>query len=242
MLTLHFDVKGALREAARECEAEIFLRWFGNTREELALEYDPYDQDSVFMVVADSGGGVIGVCRLILPGPAGLKTIRDVTSGPWHVDGDRAARAAGVRPEAAWDIATLGVRDATRGRSMLAAAALYHGLVVSSRVNEVPSVVSIVDEQVRALTDAIGMILPALPGTGPAPYLGSPASTPVYGHCQVMVDTQRRLNPDAHRLICLGVGLDGISVPGPDAFRLRRREAPIHVRHHGMRRAGATVG
>ena len=60
-----------------------------------------------------------------------------------------------------------------------------------------------------------------LPGTHAAPYLGSPASTPVYGHFAEMADLQRRTNPEAHRLIDLGVGLDGISVPAAETFRLR---------------------
>src|SRR4029453_7143857 len=38
-LRLLFDVQGELLESARECEAEVFLRWYGNTREQLAEEY-----------------------------------------------------------------------------------------------------------------------------------------------------------------------------------------------------------
>ena len=36
-----------------------------------------------------------------------------------------------------------------------------------------------------------------------------------------MLDAQRRMTPDAYRLISLGIGLDGISVPDPTAFELR---------------------
>jgi hypothetical protein len=38
-----------------------------------------------------------------------------------------------------------------------------------------------------------------------------------------MVDGQRRMNPDAYRLMSLGIGLDGISIPEQSAFELRTR-------------------
>ena len=43
VLTLHFNATGQLREAARDCEADVFLSAFGNTRDQLAEEYDLYD-------------------------------------------------------------------------------------------------------------------------------------------------------------------------------------------------------
>ena len=42
-----------------------------------------------------------------------------------------------------------------------------------------------------------------------------------------MVDGQRRMNPDAYRLMSLGIGLDGISIPEQSAFELRPRLAPV---------------
>lgn len=221
LLYLHFDVAGTLLDAARDCEEEVFLSAFGNTREQLTEEYGPYDEQSIFMVIADEDDDVLGTCRLIAPGPAGLKTLNDVSRSPWRADGYRAARAADVDPTAAWDIATLGVRRSARGRRMSVAIALYHGLVVSTRVNEVPSVTAILDSQIRRILNSADYIMPALPGLAPAPYLGSSESSPVYGHCATMVDVQRRLNPDAYRLMSLGVGLDGIAIPGTSGFMRR---------------------
>ncbi|HZC52576.1 MAG TPA: hypothetical protein VE441_08775, partial [Mycobacterium sp.] len=60
----------------------------------------------------------------------------------------------------------------------------------------------------------------SLPGTHTEPYLGSAASMPVYGHLAEMSDTQRRLNPDAYRLINLGVGPDGVAMPARETLRL----------------------
>jgi hypothetical protein len=225
VLYLHFDVTGTLLDAARDCEEEVFLSAFGNTREQLDEEYGPYDAQSIFMVIADEDGDVLGSCRLIEPGPSGLKTLNDVSQSPWRADGYRAAFAAGVDPSRAWDIATLGVRRCARGRRMSAAIALYHGLVVSTRVNEVPSVTAILDSQIRRILNSADYIMPALPGLAPAPYLGSKESSPVYGHCATMVDVQRRKNPDAYRLMSLGIGLDGISVPGTAGFTRKTRVA-----------------
>lgn len=223
LLNLHFDVRGDLLDAARQCEEDVFLQAFGNTRTQLDEEYGPYNDQSVFVAVADDAGQVYGACRLITPGSTGLKTLNDVSREPWGVDGLRAAAAAGIDPANTWDIGTLGVRKDFRGSRMSVAIALYHALVVSTRVNEVGSITAVLDDQVRRLLTASDYILTSLPGTRTAEYLGSPASTPVFGHCAGMLDAQRRMNPDAYRLISLGIGLDGISIPEADAFELRTR-------------------
>jgi hypothetical protein len=223
LLYLHFDVVGSLLDAARECEEEVFLSAFGNTREQLDEEYGPYDDQSIFMAVADADGDVLGSCRLIVPGPAGLKTLNDVARSPWHADGYRAALAAGVDSTVAWDIATLGVRRSARGNRMTVASALLHGLAVATRVNQVPSATAILDSQIRRILNSADYIMPALPGLAPAPYLGSAESVPVYAHYAAMLDGQRRSNPDAYRLMTLGIGLDGVSVPGASGFLRRVR-------------------
>lgn len=229
LLNLHFDVRGELLESARQCEEDVFLQAFGNTRSQLDEEYGPYRDQSVFVAISDDDGHVVGACRLITPGSTGLKTLNDVGREPWGVDGLRSARAAGIDPDNAWDIATLGVRRDYRGSKMSVAIGLYHAIVVSTRVNEVGSVTAILDDQIRRILTAADYIMPSLPGTRAAEYLGSPASTPVYGHCAGMVDAQRRMNPDAYRLMSLGIGLDGIAIPEQSAFELRSRVAAVEA-------------
>lgn len=224
LLYLHFDVVGTLLDAARDCEEEVFLSAFGNTREQLDEEYGPYDAQSIFMAVADENDYVLGSCRIIAPGPAGLKTLNDVARPPWNADGYRAAMAADVDPSTAWDLATLGVRRSARGRHLSVAIALLHGLVVSTRANQIPSATAILDRQIRRILNAADYIMPALPGLAPAPYLGSPESVPVYTHYATMLDGQRRKNPDAYRLMSMGIGLDGISIPGSENFMRKTRE------------------
>jgi hypothetical protein len=223
LLSLHFDVRGALLDAARDCEEDVFLQAFGNTRAQLEDEYGPYNDQSVFVAVADDAGHVYGACRLITPGSAGLKTLNDLSRDPWRLDGQRSARAAGVDAANTWDVGTLGVRKDLRGGKLAVAIALYHAIVVGTRVNQVQGITAILDDSARRVLTASDYILPTLPGTRTGEYLGSPASTPVFGLCSSVLDAQRRMNPDAYRLMSQGIGLDGISVPGESEFVLRPR-------------------
>lgn len=209
---LVFCPDGELLERTRACEAEVFLQTYGNTEQDLAFEYGPYDEASRFIALTDRAGEVVGSCRLIMPSPAGLKTVNDVFAPPWSVDGTRALRAAGSDESQAWDVATLAVRRVP-GITPLASAALYHGLVMATRANAVPWIVMMLDERARRLLAMVGFVPRPIPGTGPAPYLGSAATTPLVGDVADMIDVQRRRNPDAYRLISLGAGLTGVAVP-----------------------------
>jgi len=219
MLHLNFNVTGSLLAAARECEEDVFLKAFGNTREQLDAEYGQYDDQSVFLTVSDSDGVVLGACRIITPGPAGFKTLNDVKGDPWLVDGERSARAAGADLDATWDIATLGVRDNARGSKVQVAMALYHGILRGARANDVRTLVSILDEQARRVLAALDLTHLTLPGTSSAPYLGSKSSTPVYFHGS-MLDVSRRENPESFRMVVQGKGLEGMVIPDDSAWLL----------------------
>jgi hypothetical protein len=218
-LYLDFNVTGDLLEAARRCEQDVFLAAFGNTREQLEEEYGPYDAQSIFLTVSDSRGTVLGACRIITPGPAGLKTLNDVQRDPWKIDGERSARAAGADLDATWDVATLGVREEHRGSRVRVALALYHGILRAGRANGIRTLTAILDEQARRVLAALDYTHVALPGTSSAPYLGSAKSTPVYYHA-AMLDAQRRANPESYRMVILGSGLDRVSIPDDAAFVL----------------------
>ncbi len=222
-LTMHFGPRGMLLDSALECEAEVFERWFGNTREELAHEYGAYEDATVFLVVADRHDTVVGAVRLLVPGGrAGLKTLTDVGREPWGVDGARAAAAVGLDLSSTWEVATLGVRRTPEaGRAQLSLA-LYHGLMTIAQVNRMTSFVAVLDERVRRLLSAVGIITHPLPGVTTAPYLGSGSSTPVYCHFTPMLENQRLRFSEAYRLVTLGIGLDGISVPPRESFGLDR--------------------
>lgn len=223
LLSLRFNPEADLLEAARECEADVFLRVYGNTRQQLEDEYGPYESASVFIALADDSGDVVGACRLIRPTELGLKSLDDAARPPWSLDVARSVRAARLDPTQTWDVATLGCRRGLKGPGKLAGAALFHALVQVVRANQIRSAVMIIDERVRALLASAGMTGHTLPGAQPARYLGSAASTPVYRHCDEAFDQQRITNPEAHRLFTQGIGLDGIRVPPLSEFRFVER-------------------
>lgn len=236
MLTLRLVTHGAWRAAALDCEETVFLDAFGNTRDQLDEEYGPYGPQSVFLVVADDDGEVYGHCRLITPGPQGLKTLNDIGRDPWNLDAARVARLAGIDHTQTWDIATLGVRREYRGRSWMISLAIYHGILKAARVNGVDMATAILDLDVQRALNQIDYLTPALPGALAAPYLGSQLSTPVFGRFSQNLDNQRRRNPDAYRLMSMGIGLDGVRVPDDTAFVLtpvvaerRRTDLDEHV-------------
>jgi N-acyl-L-homoserine lactone synthetase len=235
-LAMHFQVADRLLESALSCEAEVFLRWFGNTAGQLADEYGPYEDATGFLVVADRDDHVVGAVRLLAPGGrAGLTTLVDVGEPPWTVDGARSAAAVGIDLTSTWEVATLGVRRTSDADQVQLALALYHGLMTIAQVNRMSSFVAVLDERVRRLLSSVGIITQPLPGTTTAPYLGSGSSTPVYCHFGPMLENQRLRFPDAYRLVTLGIGLDGVSVPSRESFRLDRsrlgvRATPVPAR------------
>lgn len=220
MLSLNLVTHGRARAAALACEQSVFLDAFGNTRELLEEQYGAYGPQSVFLTVSNAEGLVLGHCRLIAPGPAGLKTVNDLAEPPWSLDPVRVSRIAGIDPQRCWDIATLGVRREYRGRTWMIAIALYHGIIKAARINGIEMATAMVDEQIHRALQQVDYLPSTLPGARPAPYLGSPQTTPVFARFSAVLDGQRRRNPDAYRLMVLGVGLDGISVPEDSAFVL----------------------
>ncbi|MGH8861358.1 MAG: hypothetical protein ACRDVG_09030 [Jatrophihabitantaceae bacterium] len=221
---LHFDPESDVLRAARECEAAVFLDQYGNSSQQWDEEYGPYDDTSAFLAITEPGGDAVAAMRVILPSVIGLKTLADVARPPWSIDGHRAARAAGMSIEHTWDVATIAVRNGA-GNGGLLSAALYHGLFRAVRANTARWIVMILDARAQRLLNAVDIRTTRLPGTVGGPYLGSASSAPLWGEMAAMADHQRTVNPDAHRLINLGVGLDGVSLPAPAQFVL----APCHA-------------
>ncbi len=222
---MHFDPQDDLLEATRECEADVFMRWYGNTPAQFAEEYGPYEDVTRFICLSDADGDVVAVMRLLAPGgTAGLKTLADVQGEPWGIDGSRSAAAAGLDLRSTWEIATIGTRRSAGRSGVKYSLALYHGLMLTARANRMTSIVAILDERVRRLLESTGLTMHTLPGTRTASYLGSEASTPVFAHGTSLLDNQRRNAPTAHALVTAGQGLDGVFVPPVDAFRLDARE------------------
>lgn len=226
-LTMHVAVEGELLAAALECEAAAFLHHYGNTAEQLAEEYGPYEEHSTFLALADRDGDVVAATRIIRPNTApGLKALVDAGNPPWSADPAASAAAAGLDPRFTWEVATIGVRPDAATSAAPLALALYHGILCVCRANAPSSFVAILDERARRILRSVALVMHPLPGTGPASYLGSAASTPMYVHAAQLMDHQRRTSPDAYRLLTLGVGLDDVVVPPLETFRFPSAATP----------------
>ena len=233
---LRFAPSGDELRAAIECEAAVFHKAYGNTAAQLAEEYGPFAEASVFIGVYEPGGDAVGAVRLIRPTELGLKTLHDVSLPPWSLDVGRMARAARLDLARTWDFTTLGMRRGLRRHGTLVSAALFHGLVQAVRANNIPSAVMMIDERVRGLLRLAGMTGQTMPGAQTAEYMGSARCTPVYEHCFPAFDRQRVINPDGYRLFMQGIGLDGISVPPLASFEFRATPVVEPSRaEHGVR-------
>jgi hypothetical protein len=239
MLRLVFNPQGDVREAARGCEADVFAARYGNSAALLEEEYGPYDAASVFVVVADDQDDVVASARIILPNPAGLKTLVDLGRPPWEVDGSASAAAAGLDLSSTWDIATIANRGGSWGPGVHPGTALWFGIFMAPRVNDIKTLVAVLDNRVRRLVATMGMLVQTLPNTSTAPYLGSTASAPIYTHVTAMLAGQRHRNLDAHRRIALGIGLSGISTPELSSFLLDAAAAPQKSTPAELRRSAS---
>ena len=233
-LRLVVDPRGHLLEASRQCEADAFLLRYGNTGEQLAEEYAPYESGCFFISLVDERDEVVATTRVTAPGPGGNKTVDDCARPPWGVDAAAALESVGVDLATTWDVTTISVRRGTR-RATLASAALYPGLIQTMRANGASATVAILDERVRTLLRTLGLTYRPVPGTFVTEYLGSPASVPVYAPFGAMMDEQRRCMPDSYRLVSLGIGLDGIAVPPLSAFRIEPATRLVDVRDAATR-------
>ena len=66
-------------ELARSVEREVFYEFFGNTPDLLHEEYDPYESASLFLLMVDHlRRKPAAVLRMLLPSPAGFKSLNDI--------------------------------------------------------------------------------------------------------------------------------------------------------------------
>jgi hypothetical protein len=215
MLRLVFDPQGDLRRASQACEEEVFAARYGNSAAQLAEEYGPYAAASMFVAIADDHDDVVAAARLILPSPAGLKTIVDLGRSPWNLDGPQSAEAAGLNLDETWDLTTVAVRPGFWGINVRPAMALWYGVFLAPQLNDVRNLVAILDTRVQRVVASLGIFVSSLPGASPAPYLGSPASTPIHTDIVTMLALQKTHNPAAHSQIAMGSGHPGIHIPKP---------------------------
>lgn len=218
-------------ELGRAVEREVFGEVFGNTDEMLDTEYRRYDVGSIFLIVVDHHRLVpAGTSRILVPSPAGHKSLHDLER-VWGEPADEILRRSGVDidTDQLWDVATLAVTREYRGSSSegLVSLALQQGIVMLASSNGIPWGIAVFDLVVLELVQTLcGRPFQTFEGIEPRRYLDSPSSLPVY--CD-MIEFQQRLaftDPDMYEVLFVGKGLEAaVSTPdwlSADVAEMRR--------------------
>jgi hypothetical protein len=210
-------------ELGRHLERRVFGEAFGNTPTLLAKEYGPYDPASFFLLVVDHRRRVAaGAIRVIVPSPAGLKTLEDIRDH-WGRPPDVVVRGTGVEGGTArlWDIATLVVdsqyrRAAARG---LVSMALWQAVGVLAFRCQVDLLLAIMDMRAfRLLQSKLPGAFEGVAGLEPLEYLDSPASLPIYSRPEQWRSRMVVVTPEMVALMVEGRGLeDAVAPPDWDA-------------------------
>jgi len=199
-------------DLGRHVERTVFLEAFGNTPELLAEEYEPYESASVFICVIDHMRRLpAGVMRIVLPSPAGFKSLKDIEP-VWGEPADALIARTGIAlpAESTWDIATLAVSPDYRGKATtgLVSMGLYQTLGMVAPRCGIDWLVAILDAVVYRILRKLQMPFAGFKGTAPLPYLGSAASLPVWCNIAEMKERLARTDPDLHAAYFEGAGLE----------------------------------
>jgi hypothetical protein len=205
-------------ELARHVEREVFYEFFNNTPELLEAEYGPYEASTLFVCMMDHRRRLpAGVIRLVLPSPAGLKSLGDVEP-VWGHRIDDVLERTNLRLEAdsAWDIATLAVDAEYRGRATdgLVSLGLYQAVAQLALQCRVKWVVTVLDLVVLDLIQkATSQVFQPFAGVEPLPYLDSPASLPVYCDLDAYFARLETADPSMYEILFDGRGLEAAVRP-----------------------------
>lgn len=192
-------------DLARAVESAVFEQAFGNTAEVLAAEYGPFEPASLFVAVLDHRRRLpMASARLILPvqGGPGLKSALDLApawcSDPAELLAEHGLADAGP---STLDWATLAIlpeyRSATVGLVQLA---VFQTVVTVTRALQASHLLAIVDRSVHVMS-RLRYAQPFVPFAEARPYLGSPASIPVYLPLAAWEERLRLVDPVMHDVI-----------------------------------------
>jgi hypothetical protein len=205
-------------ELGRHIERRVFLETFGNTREQLAQEYNPYEAGSIFVCVVDHLRRLpAGVMRVLVPSPAGFKSLNDLEP-VWGEPAESMIRRTGLALDRnrTWDLATLAVASEYRGKATagLVSMGLYQATIMAARSCGIEWMVAILDMPVFRIAHKLSMPFFGFKGVAPLPYLGSAASMPVWFH-RTPAEGKRLAasNPEMYAIFVEGTGLESALRP-----------------------------
>jgi hypothetical protein len=213
-----FSADAPESELARHVEREVFYEFFNNTPELLEAEYGPYEASTLFVCMMDHRRRLpAGVIRLVLPSPAGLKSLGDVEPVWGHRIEDVLARMSlRLEADSAWDVATLAVDSEYRGRATdgLVSLGLYQSVAQLALRCHVKWVVTVLDLVVlNVLQGVMADPFERFAGLEPLPYLDSPASLPVYCDLDAYFARLETADPSMYEILFDGRGLEAAIRP-----------------------------
>jgi hypothetical protein len=160
-----------------------------------------------------------GAMRMIVPTPAGQKTLLDVER-VWEQSGPQLFASIGADPDPAriWDVSTLAVAADYRGRNTegLISLALYQALFQGALPFPVDYFVMVLDLVVLDLIqNRMGRPLSHFADVEPRNYLDSPESMPVYIDIPDYGRRLRESHPPIHGILFENTGLEEAVAPAP---------------------------
>lgn len=213
----------------RLVEQEVFLEFFGNTKQMLDDEYRSYEADSVYLCALDHRRlRPAGVIRVIAPGPSGFKTWHDIDQH-WAQPADEALSRAGLEldPDRVWDLATLAVTEPYRGTASagLIPLAMFQAIGMLSMVHDIRWLIAIIDLiALETVQLALHDICHPIPGLEPQSYLDSGASVPMYCDLETYRAELATFDPNLWDLLFAGIGLEAAVSPPTWRFGLLGRD------------------
>ena len=202
-------------ELARSVEREVFYEFFGNTPDMLQAEYEPYESASLFLLVVDHlRRKPAAVMRMLLPSPAGFKSLHDIERH-WGqpVDEVLANTELEFDYDSLWDVATLAVGRDYRGEATqgLVTLGLYQGMDMLSTLVDLKHGIAILDLIVYDNVQK-SFHRPFRPFTGlePRRYLDSPSSLPIWCDIREYRARLAMLDADLYEVLYAGKGFEAM--------------------------------
>ncbi|MFF5085210.1 hypothetical protein ACFY36_49920 [Actinoplanes sp. NPDC000266] len=160
---------------ARTVERQVFEQTFGNDADEMAAEYGPYEESSLFFLVLDRRTGMpAGAGRVIDGGGKTLDEAPDLIGQ----DLSEIVAAHQMHDGRIWDFATVGVLPAYRGgkSGLMVSSLLYRTFLKAGHRAGVRHLVALLDHRAHRNLALLGVPFVPMAGSVPFAYLGSPST------------------------------------------------------------------
>lgn len=164
-----------LAGVARTVERQVFEQSFGNDAAEMAAEYGPYEEASLFFLVLDRRTGLPAGAGRVIDG--GGKTLDEA---PDLIGKDLSEIVAGhhMHDGKIWDFATVGVLPGYRGgrSGPMVSSLLYRTFLKAGHRAGVRHLVALLDHRAHRNLSLLGVPFVPMANSAPFAYLGSPST------------------------------------------------------------------